>query len=123
MPCARSGGGMATRTGRRARSCVGAGCKILKTKPLNTIGIQLWESMGFSGIRWDSVGFMTSAQKLDLHTACANFIGPAKGILIMYARGRNQTQTLTAGGKCPLYIILGRHEVIGGTLAALALVF
>ena len=79
--------------------------------------------MGFNGIRWDSMGFMTSAQKLGLQAACADFIGPANGILIVYARDPNQTQTLTAGGKCPLYIILGRHEVIGGTPAALALVF
>ena len=69
------------------------------------------------------MGFMTSAQKLDLHTACANFIGPAKGFLILNARDPNQTQTLAAGGKGPSYIILGRHEVIGGTPAALALVF
>ena len=79
--------------------------------------------MGFNGIRWDSMGFMTSAQKLDLQAACANLIGHAKEILIVYARDPNHTQTLTAGGKCPLYIILGRHEVIGGTPAALALAF
>ena len=38
--------------------------KILNTKLFKTIGIQWWESMGFNGIRWDSMGFMTSAQKL-----------------------------------------------------------
>ena len=125
FPCAFAWarGGMATTTGRWARSYVGIGCKSLNTKLLKRNGIQWWESMGFNGIRWDSMGFMTSAQKLDLQAACANFIGPAKGILIIYARDANQTQTLTAGGKCPLYIILGRHEVVRGTPAALALVF
>ena len=85
-------------SGKKLRWCR---LQILKTKLLKTIGIQLWESMGFNGIRWDSMGFMTSAQKWDLQAACANCIGPAKGILTVYSRGPNKTQTLTAGGKCP----------------------
>ena len=86
-----------------------------------------WDSMvEINGIQWDSMGFNgihDVSTEIGLQAACVNFIGPAKGKWILYARDPNETQTLTAGGKCPLYIILGRHGVIGGTPAALALVF
>ena len=72
--------------------------------------------MGFDGIQYAST-------EIGSANACARFIGPAKGIMTFAPTSPSPPQTQTAGGKCPLYIILRRDAVIGGTPAALALGF
>ena len=96
-------------------------------KPEDETAKKEWDSMvGINGIQWDSMGFdgiRDASTEIGLANACAKFIGPAKGIVTFDPRSPSPPQTQTAGGKCPLYIILRRDAVIGGTPAALALVF
>ena len=72
--------------------------------------------MGFDGIR-------DAGTEIGFANACAKFIGPADGIMTVDPTSPSPPQTHTAGCKCPLYIILRRDAVIGGTPAALALGF
>ena len=72
--------------------------------------------MGFDGTQ-------DAGTEMGLANAGATLIGPAEGIMTFGPRSPSPPQTQTAGCKCPFYIILRRDAVIGGTPAALALVF